>query len=33
MRPISGEGSPAAVASAHVKRQKPANGQATAAGP
>jgi murein DD-endopeptidase MepM/ murein hydrolase activator NlpD len=33
MRPITGEGNPAAVASAHVQRQKPANGQATAAGP
>jgi murein DD-endopeptidase MepM/ murein hydrolase activator NlpD len=32
MRPITGEGNPAA-ASAHVQRQKPANGQATAAGP
>src|SRR5262249_27340828 len=33
MRPVSGEGSPAAVASAHVERRKPANGQPTAAGP
>src|SRR5262249_2778438 len=33
MRPISGEGNPAATASAHVQRQKPANSQATAAGP
>jgi murein DD-endopeptidase MepM/ murein hydrolase activator NlpD len=33
LRPISGEGSPAGVASAHVQRQRPANGQPSAAGP
>ena len=33
LRPISGEGSPASVASAKVNRQKPAGGQPTAAGP
>jgi len=33
LRPISGEGSPAAVASSHVQRQKPTGSQATAAGP
>ena len=32
LRPISGEGSPAAAASAHVDRQKPAGGHPTAAG-
>jgi murein DD-endopeptidase MepM/ murein hydrolase activator NlpD len=32
LRPINGEGSPAAVASAHVNRQQPAGGQPTAAG-
>ena len=33
LRPISGEGSPAAVASARPQRQKPANSHPTAAGP